>query len=158
MHYEIELMVNGISHRGRTTAGTTLLHFLRDDLHLTGTKEGCGIGECGACSVILDGKVVNACLVLAVEANGATVQTIEGELKGEELSDLQQAFVDHHALQCGFCTPGMVIAARDLLRRNPSPSDDDIIEAIAGNLCRCTGYESVVAAVRSVAHSTSKSR
>ncbi len=158
MDYDIELTVNGVSYEGRTSASTTLLHFLRDSLHLTGTKEGCGIGECGACTVVLDGRIVNTCLVLAVEANGARVETIEGEANGEQLSDLQQAFVDHHALQCGFCTPGMVVAARDLLRRKPAPTHEDIVEAIAGNLCRCTGYETVIAAIQSVAQSSKQGR
>lgn len=158
MQYDIHLTVNGAQYEGRVSASTTLLHFLRDQLHLTGTKEGCAIGECGACSVILDGAVVNACLVLAVEADGAAVSTIEGEADGEQLSALQQAFVDHHALQCGFCTPGMVVAARDLLRRKPAPTNEDILEAIAGNLCRCTGYETVIAAIQSVAQSTKQGR
>jgi len=158
MQYDIKLTVNGIVYESRASASTTLLDFLRDNLHLTGTKEGCSIGECGACSVILDGRVVNACLVLAVEADGASVETIEGEVDGEKLSALQQAFVDHHALQCGFCTPGMVVAARDLLRRNPAPTDDDILEAIAGNLCRCTGYETVIAAIQQVARTSKQSR
>jgi len=158
MQYDIKLTVNGIVYESRASASTTLLHFLRDNLHLTGTKEGCSIGECGACSVILDGRVVNACLVLAVEADGASVETIEGEVDGEKLSALQQAFVDHHALQCGFCTPGMVVAARDLLRRNPAPTDDDILDAIAGNLCRCTGYETVIAAIQQVARTSKQSR
>ncbi len=151
MEYNIDLKVNGVRYEARIPARFTLLQLLRDELHLTGTKEGCGIGECGACHVLLNGKLVNACLVLGVEAQGAEVRTIEGEADGEELSDLQQAFIDHHALQCGFCTPGMIMSARDLLSRHPHPSDEQIVEAIAGNLCRCTGYETVVAAIRDVA-------
>jgi carbon-monoxide dehydrogenase small subunit len=151
MDYDIEIRVNEIPYRARVPATLTLLGLLRDRLHLTGTKEGCAIGECGACSVVLDGRLVNACLVLAVEANGSSVRTVEGEAVGEQLSDLQRAFVERHALQCGFCTPGMIMAARELLERKPSPSDDDIVEALAGSLCRCTGYETAIAAVRAVA-------
>lgn len=126
----------------------TLLELIRDRLHLTGTKEGCGIGECGACTVLLDGKPVTSCLVLAVEADGAAVETIEGEAKNGELSLLQKAFVETGAVQCGFCTPGMIMSARGLLRRNPNPTDAEIVEAMAGNLCRCTGYEAILRAVR----------
>lgn len=156
MEYDIEVTVNGIRFQTRVDANETVSRLLRDRLHLTGTKEGCGIGECGACSIIVDGKLMNACLMLAVEVNGSNLQTIEGEAKGENLSELQQAFIDHHALQCGFCTPGMIMAARDLLDRNPNPTNDDIIEAMAGNLCRCTGYETVIAAVRDVASGKTK--
>ena len=129
-------------------SGLTLIEFLRDRLYLTGTKEGCGIGECGACTVLLDEKPVMACLVLAVEVDGCTVDTVEGEATDGQLSDLQKAFVETGAVQCGFCTPGMIMSARGLLRRNPTPSDDEIIEAMDGNLCRCTGYEAILAAVR----------
>ncbi|MDD5646006.1 MAG: (2Fe-2S)-binding protein [Candidatus Bipolaricaulis sp.] len=129
----------------------TLLEFLRDRLALTGSKEGCGIGECGACTVLLDGKPVTACLVLAVEADGLDVRTIEGEATDGQLSALQQSFVDAGAVQCGFCTPGMIMSARGLLLRNPHPSDEEIVEAIAGNLCRCTGYEAILRAIRAAA-------
>ena len=129
-------------------SGLTLLEFLRDRLYLTGTKEGCGIGECGACTVLLDEKPVTACLVLAVEADGCTVETVEGEATDGQLSILQRAFVETGAVQCGFCTPGMIMSARGLLRRNPNPSDNEIVEAMAGNLCRCTGYEAILEAVR----------
>jgi len=129
-------------------SGLTLLEFLRDRLYLTGTKEGCGIGECGACTVLLDGKPVTACLVLAVEADGCTVETVEGEATDGQLSVLQRAFVETGAVQCGFCTPGMIMSARGLLRRNQNPSDDEIVEAMAGNLCRCTGYVAILDAVR----------
>jgi carbon-monoxide dehydrogenase small subunit len=155
MEYDVAITVNGVAYQARVPANTTLMRLLRDTLFLGGTKEGCGIGECGACSVILDGKLVNACLVLAVEANGSTVSTIEGEARGDQLSDLQQAFIDHHALQCGFCTPGMIMAARELLDRNPSPTEDEIIEALAGNLCRCTGYVTAIAAVQAAAKARS---
>lgn len=151
MDYDIELTINGVQYQTRIPASFTLIQLLRDRLHLTGTKEGCGIGECGACNVLLDGKLVNACLVLGVEADGAQVRTIEGEADGETLSGMQQAFIKHHALQCGFCTPGMIMSARDLLNRTPTPTDDEIVEAIAGNLCRCTGYETIVQAIREVA-------
>ncbi len=129
-------------------AGMTLLELIRDRLHLTGTKEGCGIGECGACTVLLDGKPVTSCLVLAVEADGAAVETVEGEATNGELSRLQKAFVETGAVQCGFCTPGMIMSARGLLRRSPSPTNEEIVEAMAGNLCRCTGYEAILRAVR----------
>ncbi len=146
--HEIRLTVNGQIERATVPASMTLLELLREPLHLTGTKEACGIGECGACTVLLDGAPVTACLVLAVEADGREVRTIEGEARNGELSDLQNAFIDAGAVQCGFCTPGMILSARALLERNPNPSDDEIIEAIAGNLCRCTGYEAIVRAIR----------
>lgn len=142
------MLVNGHEETAVVPAGMTLLEFVRGRLHLTGTKEGCGIGECGACTVLLDGKPVTACLVLAVEADGASVDTIEGEAADGELSALQKAFVETGAVQCGFCTPGMIMSARGLLRRRPNPTDDEIVEAIAGNLCRCTGYEAILRAVR----------
>jgi carbon-monoxide dehydrogenase small subunit len=126
----------------------TLLEFLRDRLYLTGTKEGCGIGECGACTVLLDDKPVTACLILAAEADGCAVETVEGEATDGQLSDLQRAFVETGAVQCGFCTPGMIMSARGLLLRDPNPRDEEIVEAMAGNLCRCTGYEAILEAVR----------
>ena len=146
--HEIRCTVNGQTETAAVPAGLTLLEFLRDRLYLTGTKEGCGIGECGACTVLMDGAPVTACLVLAVEAHGAEIRTIEGEATDGVLSDLQQAFIDAGAVQCGFCTPGMIMSARSLLERCPNPSDDEIVEAIAGNLCRCTGYEGILDAVR----------
>jgi len=149
--HAIKLTINGAPWEGRVPADLTLLRFLREQLALTGAKEGCGIGECGACTVLLDGRPVNACMMLAVEADGATLRTIEGEARPDKLTDLQQAFIDHHAVQCGFCTPGMILSAQALLERNASPSDDEIIEAIAGNLCRCTGYTAILAAVHAVA-------
>lgn len=156
MEYDIDLTINGVRHQTRIPASFTLMQLLRDKLFLTGTKEGCGIGECGACCVLLDGKLVNACLVLGVEANGSSLRTIEGEADGEKLSDLQQSFIKHHALQCGFCTPGMIMSARDLLARTSAPTDEQIVEAIAGNLCRCTGYETIVDAIREVAKGDTK--
>jgi len=146
--HEIRFTVNGQSEHATVPATMTLLDLLRDRLALTGTKEGCGIGECGACTVLLDGNPITSCLMLAVEADGRNIETIEGEAIGGELSVLQQAFIDEGAIQCGFCTPGMIMSARGLLNRTPNPSDEEIIEAIAGNLCRCTGYEAIVAAVR----------
>ena len=133
MEYDVELTVNDVSYRARVPANVTLLRAVaRLSAPDPGTKEGCGIGECGACSVEVDGKLVNACLMLGIEANGSRVRTIEGEARGDELSDLQRAFIDQHALQCGFCTPGMIMAASDLLARNPDPTDDEIVEAMAG--------------------------
>jgi len=146
--YEIQFTVNGRPEHATVPATMTLLDLLRDRLALTGTKEGCGVGECGACTVLLDGKPITSCLVLAVEAEGHDIETIEGEAVGGELSILQQAFIDAGATQCGFCTPGMIMSARALLNRTPNPSDEEIVEAIAGNLCRCTGYEAIVDAIR----------
>jgi len=145
--HEIQFTVNGQRERARVPAGMTLLELLRDRLALTGTKEGCGIGECGACTVLLDGNPVASCLILAVEVDGHRIETIEGESGGGELSVLQQAFIEAGAIQCGFCTPGMIMSARGLLSRTPNPSDEEIVEAIAGNLCRCTGYEAIVEAI-----------
>lgn len=121
----------------------TLLDVLRDELNLTGTKEGCGSGDCGACSVILDGRVVNSCLVLAVEAEGSTIITVEGLAKGDALHPLQRKFLEHAALQCGFCTPGILVAAKALLDRNPDPTEAEVRYGLAGNLCRCTGYDKI---------------
>jgi aerobic carbon-monoxide dehydrogenase small subunit len=128
----------------------TLVDVLRYDLGLTGTKKGCDLGECGSCTVILNGKPVNACLVLAVQANGAEILTIEGLKPSQGLHPLQQAFVDKGAIQCGFCTPGMILSASNLLKQNSSPTEEDIRAALSGNLCRCTGYQKIVEAVQSV--------
>ncbi len=125
----------------------TLLDALRDELRLTGTKEGCGTGDCGACSVMVDGRLVCSCLMLAVEAEGKSIETIEGMAAGEKLHPLQQKFLEHAALQCGICTPGILIAARALLERNPDPSEAEVRFWLAGNLCRCTGYQKIVEAV-----------
>lgn len=149
--HTVSFRINGERHTADVAATTTLLELVRDRLHLAGTKEGCGIGECGACTVLLDGAPVTACLILAVEVNGCSIETIEGETTNGQLSDLQQAFIDAGAVQCGFCTPGMIMSARGLLNRNPDPSDNEIIEAIAGNLCRCTGYQAILDAIRAVA-------
>jgi len=144
---EIEFTVNGERMSVGVEDHWTLLRALRESLAFTGTKEGCGNGECGACTVILGGRPVNSCVVLAVEAEGQEVLTIEGEANGEELSALQQAFIDEGAIQCGFCTPGMVMSARALLMRNPDPTEEEVEEAICGNLCRCTGYKPIVKAI-----------
>ncbi|MGQ9616447.1 MAG: (2Fe-2S)-binding protein [Spirochaetota bacterium] len=143
----IKVKVNGIEYRADVPANMTLLQFLRERLHLTGTKEGCGIGECGACTVIMDGKAVVSCLILAAEADGSSIRTIEGEAANGRLTPLQEAFINMGAIQCGFCTPGLIMTARGLLERNPTPSREEIVEAIAGNLCRCTGYEPVIRAI-----------
>ena len=125
----------------------TLLDVLRDDLRLTGSKEGCASGDCGACSVIMDGRLVCACLLLAAEAEGSIIETIEGMANGSDLHPLQQQFLDHAALQCGVCTPGFLIAAKALLERNPDPTETEVRYWLAGNLCRCTGYDKIVRAV-----------
>jgi carbon-monoxide dehydrogenase small subunit len=147
----IKLVVNGAPWEGTAPAEMTLLRLLRERIALTGTKEGCGIGECGACTVLVDGRPIPSCLMLAVEANGCQVRTVEGEARDGELSPLQRSFVEHHAVQCGYCTPGMLISAQSLLERNPHPGDDEILEAISGNLCRCTGYAAILRAIRAVA-------
>jgi len=147
---KIHLTVNGEQYEVFCPEDASLLTLLRDYLHLTGTKEGCGAGECGACTVIFNGKSANACLILAMEAEGAQIQTIEGEARDGVLSPLQQSFLEHHALQCGFCTPGMIMAARALLDENTDPTRAEIVEAMEGNLCRCTGYESIIQAIEAV--------
>ncbi|WP_323785481.1 (2Fe-2S)-binding protein [Thalassovita sp.] len=129
----------------------TLLDCLRDRLGLTGSKEGCGTGDCGACSVMLDGRLVSSCLVLGVEAEGKTVDTIEGMASGDDLHPLQRKFIEHAALQCGFCTPGILVAAKALLDQNPDPSESEVRYWLAGNLCRCTGYDKIVNAVMDAA-------
>jgi carbon-monoxide dehydrogenase small subunit len=133
-----------------------LLDFLRDELGLTGTKEGCGEGECGACTVIIDGKAVNSCLVLLPEIDGSEITTIEGLSKNGELDPIQKAFIDEGAVQCGFCTPGMIMSTKALLDRKVNPSDEEIMEAIEGNLCRCTGYYKILQAIRTAAENLRK--
>ena len=146
----ITLTVNGIEHELAVEPNRTLVDVLRYDLELTGTKKGCDVGECGSCTVILNGKPVNSCLVLAVQANGSEITTIEGLRRADGLHPLQQAFVEKGAIQCGFCSPGMIVTAGNLLQRNPSPTEEDIRTALSGNLCRCTGYQKIVEAVQSV--------
>jgi carbon-monoxide dehydrogenase small subunit len=147
----VTLTVNGQSEKLTLAPHRTLLDVLREDLGLTGAKRGCEAGECGACTVILNGRPVNSCLVLAVELDGAEVLTIEGLGGPEALDPLQQAFVDNFALQCGYCTPGMILMGKALLAQNPRPSEYEVKEFISGNLCRCTGYENIVKAIMAVA-------
>lgn len=147
----ITLTVNGQQQAIDVAPHHTLLEVLRDDLGLTGTKECCSEGECGACTVILDGEAVDSCLVLGVEADGRSVQTIEGLAADGKLSPLQQAFLDHGAVQCGFCIPGMIMSAKYLLDTNPNPTEAEIKEGLAGNLCRCAGYSRIIAAVKDAA-------
>ena len=154
----ITFRVNGTEVTVESHPMARLLDVLRVTLALAGTKEGCGEGECGACAVLLDGVLVNSCLVPVIQAAGADVVTIEGVAGGDELDGLQEAFIAHGAAQCGICTPGMVIAARALLERIPQPTDDEIREALAGNLCRCTGYMRIVEAVRRAAERRAESR
>jgi len=148
---QISITVNGERHDLEVAAHETLLQLLRDQLDLTGTKKCCGEGECGACTVIMDGHTVNSCIILAAEADGSEVLTIEGVSEKGKPSALQTAFLDKGAVQCGFCTPGMIMAAHYLLMNNPNPTVDEIKEGLAGNLCRCTGYKKIVEAVRTVA-------
>ncbi len=147
----IRFRVNGKDAAVESPADRRLLDVLREDLHLTGTKEGCGEGECGACTILVDGRPVNSCLVLAPQVEGCDVLTIEGLAQGTRLHPVQEAFVETGAVQCGFCTPGFVLSAYALLRDNPSPTDDDILTALEGNLCRCTGYAKIVSAVQRAA-------
>lgn len=150
----LRCVVNGETVEALVDPTMTLLRFLRQNLKLFGTKEGCGEGECGACTIILNGSAVNSCLVLAAEAQGADIRTVEGlssHLPPGQLSILQQQFIEHDALQCGFCTPGMLMSARALLDRNPDPDEAAIKGAIAGNLCRCTGYTPIIAAIAAAA-------
>ena len=149
--YLISLRVNGDDITVGVKANTLLVNLLRDRLNLTGTKKGCELGNCGSCTVLLDGKPVNSCLVLALEADGHEILTIEGVVQSQELEKIQQSFVDHAALQCGYCTPGMILSAKALLARNPNPTETEVREAIAGNLCRCTGYVNIVKAILAAA-------
>jgi carbon-monoxide dehydrogenase small subunit len=152
MSVELTLSVNGTLTELRVEPADRLLDVLRGSLGLTGTKDGCGNGECGACTILVDGQAINACLYPAVEAKGKEITTIEGLLEpGGRLSMVQQAFVDQGGIQCGFCSPGMIMAATALLNTNPSPSDTEICDALAGNLCRCTGYVQITASVRAAA-------
>ncbi len=144
----VSVEVNGTNYEREVEARRLLIHFLRDDLDLTGSHVGCDTGNCGACSVLLDGTLVKSCMLLALQADGATIETVEGLAEDEQLSPLQQAFSDHHALQCGYCTPGMLMSATALLRENPRPSDEEITRAIQGNICRCTGYWNIITAVK----------
>src|SRR6478672_5727111 len=144
----ITVEVNGVQYEREVEARRLLIHFIRDDLSLTGSHIGCDTGNCGACSVLIDGVLVKSCMMLAVQADGAKIETVEGLASDGELNSLQQAFSDHHALQCGYCTPGMLMSATALLRENPSPSEEEIRKGIQGNICRCTGYVNIVAAIQ----------
>ena len=147
----ITVTVNGESYEREVDARRLLIHFLRDDLDLTGSHIGCDTGNCGACTVIYDGVLAKSCMLLAVQADGASIETVEGLAREGELTSLQQAFSDHHALQCGYCTPGMLMSATALLRSNAHPNEEEVRKAIQGNLCRCTGYVNIVAAIKAAA-------
>jgi aerobic-type carbon monoxide dehydrogenase small subunit (CoxS/CutS family) len=147
----ITVEVNGVQYEREVEARRLLIHFIRDDLNLTGSHIGCDTGNCGACSVLIDGVLVKSCMMLAVQADGAKIETVEGLSSDGELNALQQAFSDHHALQCGYCTPGMLMSATALLRENASPSEEEIRKGIQGNICRCTGYVNIVEAIKAAA-------
>ena len=151
MKHHISFNVNGDPVEALCDTEQTLLDVLRDELDMTGTKEGCGTGDCGACSVTVDGRLVCSCLMLGTELNGKNVQTIEGMADGEKLHPLQQKFLEHAALQCGICTPGFLVAAKNLLERNPNPTETEVRYWLAGNLCRCTGYDKIIRAVMDTA-------
>jgi aerobic-type carbon monoxide dehydrogenase small subunit (CoxS/CutS family) len=144
----ITVDVNGVQYEREVDARRLLIHFLRDDLGLTGSHIGCDTGNCGACSIIADGTLVKSCMMLAIQADGAKLETVEGLAEDGELTGLQQAFSTHHALQCGYCTPGMLMSATALLRKSKSPSEEEIRKAIQGNICRCTGYVNIVEAIK----------
>jgi len=146
--HEITVTINGEKHTRKVEARLLLVHFIREDLSFTGTHVGCDTTSCGACTVSVDGQAVKSCTVFAVQADGATIETVEGLAAGGTLHPLQEGFWEKHGLQCGFCTPGMLMSARSLLARNPSPSEDEIRHGISGNLCRCTGYNKIVEAIQ----------
>jgi carbon-monoxide dehydrogenase small subunit len=145
---DVKVTVNGETYERDVEPRKLLIHFLRDDLDLTGSHIGCDTGNCGACSILIDGVLVKSCMMLAVQADGTTIETVEGLAQDGELNTLQQSFSDHHGLQCGYCTPGMLMSATALLRSNPHPSEDEIRKGIQGNICRCTGYVNIVAAIK----------
>ncbi len=147
----ISVEVNGTTYEREVEARRLLVHFLRDDLDLTGTHVGCDTGNCGACSVIVDGTLLKSCMMLAIQADGASIETVEGLGTDGELNPLQKAFGEHHALQCGYCTPGMLMSAKALLDENPEPTEGEIRRAIQGNICRCTGYVNIVEAIAAAA-------
>ena len=146
--HPVTVTINGVEYEREVEARKLLIHFVRDDLDLTGSHIGCDTGNCGACSMIVNGTLVKSCMLLAVQADGTTIETVEGLADGDQLSPLQQSFSEHHALQCGYCTPGMLMSATALLRDNPSPSEDEIRKALQGNICRCTGYWNIFEAVK----------
>ncbi len=149
--YLVTIKVNGDNYTRVVKANTLLVNFLRNELDLTGTKKGCELGDCGSCTVLMDGKPVNSCIVLAVEADGHEFTTIEGLAQSEKLDSIQESFVENASVQCGYCTPGMIMSAKALLARNPHPTEQEVREAIAGNLCRCTGYVNIVKAILAAA-------
>jgi aerobic-type carbon monoxide dehydrogenase small subunit (CoxS/CutS family) len=144
----VTVTVNGVEYEREVEARKLLIHFVRDDLDLTGSHIGCDTGNCGACSMIVGGQLVKSCMLLAIQVDGASIETVEGLARDGGLTALQQSFSDHHALQCGYCTPGMLMSATALLRANPSPTDDQIKKALQGNICRCTGYWNIFEAVK----------
>lgn len=158
MKYEVHLQVNGEPYDLLVEPRHTLLNVLRDQLGLTGTKKGCDTGDCGACTVLMNGKPINSCLALAMEANGKEITTIEGLARGDDLHPLQEAFIQAGAIQCGYCTPGMILTAKALLDENPAPSEEEVKRAISGNLCRCTGYVKIVQAIQAAAKIMNPSR
>jgi carbon-monoxide dehydrogenase small subunit len=147
----ISVEVNGDAYEREVEARRLLIHLIRDDLGLTGSHIGCDTGNCGACSMLVDGVLVKSCMILAIQADGAKIETVEGLAQNGELSSLQQAFSDHHGLQCGYCTPGILMSATALLRQNAHPKEDEIRKAIQGNICRCTGYVNIVEAIKAAA-------
>ena len=149
--YHLHFTLNGEEKSLDIEPGISALELIRNTLDLKGTKEGCGIGECGACTIMVDGKAVNACLIFAAQLDGCSVLTVEGLSLGDALHPIQQSFIDHHAVQCGFCTPGILMSTHALLKENPQPARDEIVKAISGNLCRCTGYQSIVAGIEDAA-------
>ncbi|MBX2822488.1 MAG: (2Fe-2S)-binding protein [Rhodothermaceae bacterium] len=151
MKHSISVTVNGVTHEASVDARTLLVDFLRDHLHLTGTHVGCDTSQCGACTIHIDGASVKACNMFAVQADGATIKTIEGRASNGTLQPLQESFKEEHGLHCGFCTPGMIMSAADLLQHNPNPSESEIRHALEGNFCRCTGYHNIVKAIQSAA-------
>jgi carbon-monoxide dehydrogenase small subunit len=152
----IRFTLNGQAHERHIPAGITAVEFLRDHLKLKGTKEGCGIGECGSCTIQVDGKAVNACLMLAAQLDGREIWTVEGLGDGEKLHPIQEAFLNRHAVQCGFCTPGLLMSTKALLEENHHPDRETIVRAVAGNLCRCTGYQQIFSAIEDAARPSAK--
>ena len=149
--YHLRFTLNGQEKSLDIEPGISALKLIRDILDLKGTKEGCGIGECGACTVVVDGKAVNACLMFAAQLDGRNILTVEGLSRGDALHPIQQSFIEHHAVQCGFCTPGILMSTRALLEESPQPERDEIVKAVSGNLCRCTGYQSIIAGIEDAA-------
>jgi len=148
---QVTCKINGKEYKGMAEPRLLLVHFLRDELNLTGTHIGCDTGHCGACTIFMNGKTVKSCMVLAIQANGADITTVEGLADGDKLHPIQEAFWENHGLQCGYCTPGMLIAGLFLLQRNPDPTEDEIRRGIEGNLCRCTGYVNIVKSIKAAA-------